>query len=677
MKLSYDWLQSYFSKPLPTVSDIERVISLHAFEHEETEEHANGDMMIEFDVLPNRAADCLSHYGMAKEIAIHFDRDDFIDDWRERIGVEGVPTATNSEGVISRDKNLAISVENYEKCTGYMACVMKDIKKDSSPDWVQKRLETIGQRSIHNLVDATNYVMFELGQPLHVFDYAKIAKNNDGVPEIIVRDAKMGETMTTLDNKELEFTGGELVIADPDKILALAGVKGGKAAEVDDTTTDVVLECAHFDANMVRRMRRKFNMLTDASKRYENRLSPWVKGEAIQMLSSLMYNIAGSEKTEIMPELRAIDPNIRERFSPKEVQVSHAQIEALLGISLEKHVVRDILNTLSIKIKDTTDDFYVLESPLRRRDLNITEDFIEEIGRIHGYDKIPPQDLSDINFTPKTLQITTCEQQLRIFLSEKGFSELMGYTFEEKGDIEVLKAMASDKNFLRTNLLNQAEHAMKQNLYFAPLYNRNEIMTFELGRVFPGGNEERHLVISLAYTSKKAKKAGGPTGDRINVIIDALEKELGVTIKERAQSNDGHLEVRYDDWVSDTLDGVIANEESDDAKSLSNILGTYDIDNNHLHVFTPYSMYPFMTRDIALWVDATVSSDEIIDLIKENAGDLALRIDQFDRFEKEGRVSYAFRIIFQSMDKTLEESDITPIMKALEEKIKEKGWEVR
>jgi len=678
MKLSYNWLQSYFKDPLPSVAEIERAISLHAFEHEETEAHENGDTMIEFDVLPNRAPDCLSHYGIAKEIAIHFNRDDFVDDWRERLDLEKAPTTMFEEGENKEsNRGLSIHVENYKKCIQYMGCVIKNIQKKESPDWLKTRLETIGQRSIHNLVDATNYVMFELGQPLHVFDYAKIAQNNDGVPEIIVRDAIAGEAMTTLDNKDLEFTGGELVIADSEKILALAGVKGGKAAEVDDTTVDIVLECAHFNDTMVRDIRRKYNMMTDASKRYENRVSPWIGGEALQMVVTLIHSIAHTPDIHLGEIVQSIPTNNHGAPTRRKVTVRHENIEMLLGVTLSSDEALQIFNKIGGEVT-FVDYVYAYTQPLRRRDLNIPEDIIEEIGRIHGYEHIPAQDLSDINFTPQTLSITALEYRIRQFMIAQGFSELMGYTFENKGDTELLKAMASDKNFLRTNLMNQAEHSMKQNLYFAPVYNRDEIMTFEIGRVFPGGKEERHLVMSLAYASKKAKKAGGPTGDQLNAVVQSLEEELGVNIPERAQSDAEHLEIRYDSWITDAYDTIFMHKHNDDQESLITISGTFDRDGaGHLHAFAPYSMYPFMTRDVALWVGADVSPDDVMNLIKEKTGDLALRIDQFDRFEKDDRVSYAFRIIFQSMDKTLEESDITPIMTDIQKAIEEKGWEMR
>ena len=251
MLISYTWLQKeYFDNALPEIEKISDALLFHAFEIEGVTQ-VGDDFVIDVDVLPNRAHDCLSHRGIAKEISVILD----------------IPLKEKKYNYVGEEKDtsLSVDVKDSNVCDRYMGRVIRNISVQESPEWLKQRLESIGQRSINALVDATNFVMFSLGQPTHVFDLDKVTNQ-----KIVVRTAQEGEGMTTLDGKTVELQEGDYVIASEEGPLAIAGVKGGTLAEVTAETRDIVLEAAHFDPVTVRKTARKLAILTDSSKRFEN-----------------------------------------------------------------------------------------------------------------------------------------------------------------------------------------------------------------------------------------------------------------------------------------------------------------------------------------------------------------------------------------------------------------------
>ncbi|MDD4062692.1 MAG: phenylalanine--tRNA ligase beta subunit-related protein, partial [Candidatus Pacebacteria bacterium] len=251
MKFSYNWIQSIVIKKLPSPKDLADMITLKFFEVEGIEK-LKDDWIIDIDVLPNRAGDCLSHSGIAKEIAIMLN---------SKIREEEIKireTSKNGKDFVS------VKVLDYEKCPRYTARVMTDISVGDSPKWIKERLESCGVQSINSVVDIANYVMLETGQPLHIFDLDKLSNK-----EIIVRNAKKGESITTLDNNKFNLDNNVLIIADSKEPLAIAGIKGGKKAEIDSKTKNIVIESANFDRTNIRITSRNIKLRTDASLRFE------------------------------------------------------------------------------------------------------------------------------------------------------------------------------------------------------------------------------------------------------------------------------------------------------------------------------------------------------------------------------------------------------------------------
>lgn len=327
MKISYNWLQDYFEDALPSPQTIGEILTNHAFEIESIDE-VGGDTCLDVKVLPDRSHDALSHRGIALELALQ---------GKLKLKKE----KTNLADIVVPESNcLKVEIYNADFCKRFTALVIENVEVKDSPVWLQDRLKTIGQRSINNVVDATNYVMFGLGQPLHAYDRALLQA--DGPQwNLVVRNAQEGETLTALDGKEHTLSAETVVIGDGNsgKALGIAGVKGGKASEITKNTKDIILEAANFNAVSVRKTAKRVGLRTDASVRFENEITPELTASALKMVADLIMEIAGSEKTHVEGMV-----DIYERRSALyKVGVSVPEVQNILGITLTKDSIEDIL----------------------------------------------------------------------------------------------------------------------------------------------------------------------------------------------------------------------------------------------------------------------------------------------------------------------------------------------
>src|SRR3989338_92095 len=291
MKISRNWLQTFFNAPLPDARALSDALTFHAFEIESVEND-----VLDVKVTPNRGHDCLSHRGIAKEISAILN-----------IPMKSDLLSADPRGVLSSvprtPLGLEITIGNLALCARYIAGYIRGVKVGPSPDWLRENLEAIGQKSINNIVDAANFVMFNLGQPLHAFDASKLASKSEQSTVnsqqflIHVRNAKKGEKITTLDDKEYALSESMLVIADGNsgKAIGIAGVKGGKTAEVSEATTDIIIESANFDGVSVRKTAQALKLRTDASQRFEQGISPELAGYGMRAVTDLILKVAGGE----------------------------------------------------------------------------------------------------------------------------------------------------------------------------------------------------------------------------------------------------------------------------------------------------------------------------------------------------------------------------------------------
>ncbi len=611
MKISRAWLQKYFDEPLPSADKIADAFTFHAFEIEEFK-----DDLMDVKVLPNRAADCLSHRGLAKELSAILDIPLKRDPLRESAGMNDL---------VGRSCPLKVEIEDSKKCLRYIGAVVRGVKVGPSPEWLTEELEAVGQRSINNIVDATNYVMLNIGQPLHAFDAAKLAQK-DGAYRIGIRNAKDGEKITTLSNENFIFASSMLLITDAntDSAIGIAGIKGGKEAEVTSTTTDLIIESANFDGTSVRRTAQALKLFTEASVRFQNRPSPDLAAYGMRDVLVLITDIAGGEVVGVVDEY----PNPPEKA--RAVSVSLTAINGLLGTSFESTEVEMAFRRLRLPLT-VSDGIFTVSAPFERTDLIIPEDLIEEVGRILGYDRVPATELPSLTGTPDQARYRGIER-MKDQLIEQGFTEVSTQSFAKEGEVTLANPLDKTKPALRTSLEENLQEALVQAKYYAPLVlaPNEKPKLFEVGTVFPNPPADGDEHIELRMTER----------------VSAWGEAAGTV---------------------DNLSVAKLDEYGRDYTPKEYKLGPYK----------PFSAYPCIVRDIALWVPIGTDVGRTTSYIRENAEELLVRLDSFDTFEKEGRVSYAFRLVFQSMDRTLTDNEVNGIMEKISATLTIVGYEVR
>lgn len=635
MLISRKWLQNYFETELPSAEEIANTLLLHSFEIEEVKSVA-GDSIIDIDVLPNRAHDCLCYQGVAQELS----------------GLLNIPLKedTFENYLDSHDlpDSVPIKLENKDQCTRYIGALVKNIEVRESPNWLQEKLAAMGQKSINALVDATNYVMFDRGQPMHVFDADKITGG------ITIRNARAGEVMTALTGEELVLQESDLLICDDVAILALAGVKGGTHAEVTTETKNIIIESAHFNPLTTRKTARRVKILTDSSKRYENEITAEKAGQAMNAMVSLVFDIVATTHTEIV----GINDVYPEKELRHELIFSYDHVKRLLGLDISRDDIHALLERFSYSYFTKDDACHVLV-PFERLDLRIAEDMIEEIGRLYGYDKIPSRSVDELDFTPEINKFFAAIQKIKNYFIEQGFTEIMNYSFVNKGNVELRNPLASDKKSLRKNLATQMKESLVKNARTADFVNVDQVLNFEIDVIHGKQGEETWCCFGIDTLSKKSRKQYGDEQSQIEKHIDAISKMFGlsdlVTVK------DGNI-------VSFHLDQC--------AESTHNYDGLFDIRTYQDEIFAGISIYPYMKRDISFW--ATDHDMEIFEKAIRDAGaEFLQKVFLFDEFEKDGKTSYAFSIIFQSFEKTLTDIEVEKDMEKINQVVINLGGEIR
>lgn len=593
MKISYTWLQSHIVEPLPKPEELSETIIMHAFEVEDIE-RVGDDTVMDIKVLPDRAHDCLSHVGIAREVA-------------------GLLGLTLKSQELSSYESIPTTLEvsnNSAVCRRYAGRIIRNVAIKESPEWLRSRLESIGQKSINAVVDATNYVLFDLGQPTHVFDLDKLSSQ-----KIIIRQGIEGESITTLDGKEIALDETIAVISDESVPLAIAGVKGGTKAEVDSNTTNILLEVANFDPVSVRKTARRLGLLTDAAKRFENDLSPQTVGSAMDMLTHMILELAGGTVEGV------VDTSPQQDLS-REVLFTTSYISEKLGTTISVSEIKAILDRYQYEYREEGEDF-ALTVPYWRLDITGPHDMVEEIGRAYGYDKVPPV-LPELSFLPEIKEPFGSILRAKADLLSRGYREVMTYTFTKKGAFEVARG-PKGKSALRANLSDAIRESYEKNRLNAPVIGIDETKIFEIGSVFPETGEEIHV----AWMDSK-----GVTEMSLNDFLESTGSDRGTEL----------------------------------------VVKTLSVD----HTFKAWSEFPHVVRDIAMWVPVGTRETEVTDLMKEHHHDLIVSGPRlFDRFEKDGQQSFAFRYVFQAKDRTLTDAEVNAACDPILGAIQARNWKIR
>lgn len=645
MKVVHSWLKDYLGESLPTPARVEELLTFHSFEVDGMEE-VDGEVVIDVDVLPNRSSDCLCHRGIARELA-------------SLIGTELVHDPLQEKTELATTDTIAVTIENPEACPRFSASLITDITVGDSPVWLQKRLKALGVRSINNIVDATNYVMYALGEPMHAYD-ADLFAQVDGKWNFVIRNARVGETVSLLaeggkdEDRIVELTGTELLIVDgaTDTPIGLAGVKGGRYAGVHAGTKNIIIEAAHFHPTITRKTARRLGIVIDASKRFENEpsreLIPYAQAEIIKLIT----DIAGGTFEGWVDEYKETKAN-------PEVVVPVMQVNGLLGLVLTSMEVQSILVRIGATIVTATGDSFTVVGPWERTDLNITEDFIEEIGRIHGLHNI-------VSVAPERQAVP--EVSIRQYYTEAicqeliqhGFSEVVTSSFANKDEIQLQNSLASDKSYVRSNLNKNLHKVLDANFAHTDLLGMPDVRVFEIGTVFDktDASVTEHTAIALGVRTKG--NGYNPKDDTIlKAACETVEQVLGTKLEWGLEKGVAEANLSV---VLETLPRPTSYGEY-----ISKPINTY----------RAVSVYPAMSRDIALWVGEGELADIVESTIGNAAGDLLVRLSLFDTFTKDGRTSYAFRLVFQSFEKTLTDAEVTIHMDNVYKVVAENGWDVR
>lgn len=659
MKISFNWIQEYVKDKLPKPAELADLLTMNSFEVESVEKEGK-DSVLDVKILPNRAHDCLSHLGVASEIA----------------SIAGFALKKRFEFPDTKkypvSGKVEVAVEEGAACRRYIAAYVSGVKIGPSPAWLREKIEAIGQRSINNVVDATNYVMFSVGQPLHAFDADKLSANEDGKKEIYVRNAKASEKLVTLDGKEADFGAASLkgrpalLITDgvSGEPLAIAGVKGGTKAEIDSNTKNIILESANFDPVSVRLTSKALGIRTDASVRFENGIAPELASLGIRDVLEVILDMAGSGKKK--PVLEGVAEYFSEKSAPRKVEVASLAVRSVLGVDLEVPDIKKILARLGFGYSEENGIFTV-EAPVERLDINIPQDVIEEVGRIYGLARVPSTPLPPSPGKASVNRDYYFESRIRSALLKLGFSEVITYAMRSRGEVELDNPMASDKAFMRDSLFQGVRESLDFNLRYADLLGLRQVKIFEIGKVFRAAGERTSLAMGVAnQTGGKMRKEE----DIIAEALSAVSASVGVDVSKTAaiEKNVALID------LADALRHLAKPASYEPAQ-----LALSDVEAKYVRP----SQYPFVIRDIAVFVPESARIEDVQEAIRKKAGELLVRLTPFDIFKKafpdgETKVSYAHRLIFQSHEKTLSDDEVNAIMEKVTKALNaEKGWKVR
>ena len=677
MKFSFSWLQSFFDQKLPAPKVLAELLTQKAFETE-----AVNSKVLEVDILPNRAPDCLSYQGLAREIGAALGL-------RPKTLDLHVPRNKTS---LKTAKVIEVEVKKPQDCQRYSVRLIEGIKIQESPSWIKQRLEESGLRPINNVVDLANYVMLETGQPLHVFDIDKIEGN-----KLIVRQAKANEKITTLDDKTYSLNKSALVIADLHNSLAIAGVKGGKKAEITKATKSILVEAANFSRASVRGIWKKMGLRTDASWRFENGLDLGLAEIAQNRFANLMIDLYQAEPASDIVDFYPV-PSLERR-----VDLSLEYLEKLLGVKIKDSQVASILQSLGFKIVNRSVKKWKIVVPSWRLDISGQADLVEEVARLYDYEKIPAQ-ASIVNLIPPVRNWSQFwGKEIRNVLVKSGFSEALSYSFisEEQrlffyyppeNIVEVANPVSRRQRYLRPNLLINLLASLKENEK-----HHRQIKIFEIGHVFMQPSEHYLEKSSLAgiLTSQNSQEGFYQLKGIIKHLADSLVIDDLWFDNYQATPEDFSKFMWHPSRVSeikigDKEIGFLGeiHPRLEDELNIPEYALAFEINLEDLTKFAseeqeyrPVSSYPVAKRDLSVIVPLAAKIGKIIAKINEVGGLLVRDVDLMGIYRGDsitrGKKSITLRIYFQAQNHTLPTAEINDLQKKIIKSLQQKGWIIK
>ena len=648
------------------------------------------DTVYEFELTANRA-DCFSMVGLSREFGIMTNQKALF------------PVIMVNENGESIEGKASVAIEAHDLCTRFTSRLVTNVTIEPSPLWMQNRLRNSGIRPINNVVDVTNYVMLELGQPMHAYDYDCVADHT-----LIARRAKAGETLTTLDGNERELNESMLVIADTKGPIGVAGVMGGLTSEVTDKTTNVLFEAAVFNGPSIRRTSKALGMRSEASGRFERGVNHKYTAYAIDRAAQLLQQICPSCKVSV-----GVIDVYPEPVEQRTVTFTVEQINDYLGTSIEKDRMIDILTKLEFGITEFGDTIEALV-PTWRDDVTVMPDIAEEVARIVSYDNIAPTIpvaiLSSGGMTPKK----ALTKDVTHYLAHAGLSQIITFSFMHKdgltnmmlpeGDsrytaIPILNPISEEFPYMRTTLVPAVIEAAKRNI----AQQNKDLWLFETANVYepkalPLTEVPHERPMACGIMMGKVTEAAWNQAQRdtdfydVKGVVDGLLAKLGLTQFDIQPSSESY----YHPGVSAhyTVNGVtIANYGELHPQVVKNFdlsgkVYMFEIDLEAVLSITvapfryqSFSKFPGTSRDLAIVAPVSVTSGEIVALIKEHGGEYLESVSIFDVYEGEhieaGYRSLAYNLQFRSMEGTLNDEDIDGAIQAIIDALATKNCKLR
>jgi phenylalanyl-tRNA synthetase beta chain len=657
MIVSWNWLTDYLKLDMPVEILTER-LALAGLNHESTEE-VGGDLAIDLEVTSNRP-DCLGHLGVAREIGVLFDRPVRFPDPQPPTSGKSVETLTG------------VTVESPDLCPRFTARVVTGVKVGPSPFWLRKRLETLGVRSISNVVDVTNYVMFECGQPLHAYDLAKLSGKR-----LVVRKAEKGEKLVAINNKTYDLTPDMLAIADAERPVGLAGVMGGLETEVGDATTDVLIEAAQFSPMSIRRTSRTLGLFSPSSYRFERPLDPEATEWASRRCAELILKTAGGR---LHP--RVIDVAASRPARPP-ITLRLEQISRILGITIDREEVRQILEALGLTHQNGPPEAPSFIPPSWRSDLEREIDLIEEVARVHGYEKIPEDRPVPLTSAPRSTR-ERVESETRSTLIGLGFDEAVTYSLvadelaeplapEDLGEpIRVDHSSRRKENALRRSLIPSLLNARRHN----EAHGNPDADLFEIANVYlprpsqplPDQPTRLALVSGRDFLGLKGVIEGllerfhglkGFEARQVTVPMFAEGRTAELSLRGRRLGLMGEISTARLQQYDLRAACSAAELDFDVLQDLADLVPTY----------RPLPPYPVVARDLSLVVPQTLPWSELAGTVGSAGGSILESIVYLDAFRggnvPEGSQSLHFGLRFRHPERTLTGDEVEETVKTI------------
>lgn len=635
------------------------------------------DVVFEYEITSNRV-DCYSVVGIAREAAATFHKE----------FVPPVVTKTGNEEDVN--DYIKVSVENKDLCSRYCARVVKNIKIAPSPKWMQRRLASVGIRPINNLVDITNYVMEEFGQPMHAFDLSKIAGN-----EIVVKNAQDGEKFVTLDGQERILDKDVLMICDREKEIAIAGIMGGENSMITDDVHTMLFEAACFDGVNIRKSSKRLGLRTDASGKFEKGLDPNNAMAAIDRACQLIEELGAGE---VVGGTVDVYGKVKE---PVRVPFDAKKINAMLGTDISEEEMLGYFKKIDLEYDPETKEVI---APTFRHDLFRIADLAEEVARFYGYDNIPTTLPTGEATTGKLSFKLRIEEIARDIAEFCGFSQGMTYSFESpkvfdklllpedsplRNTVNIMNPLGEDYSIMRTTSLNGMLTSLATN------YNRRNksVRLYELGNIY--------LPKQLPVTELPEERMQftlGMYGDgdffSMKGVVEEFFEKIGMNKRETYDPHAGKSFLHPGRQANIVYDGNVVGYLGEVHPEVADIYGIGDrayIAVLDMPAILPYASfdrkyegiakYPAVTRDISMVVPKEILAGQIEEVIENKGGAYLESFALFDLYEgsqiKEGFKSIAYSIVFRAKDKTLEEADITTAMNKILKALEEMGIELR